>query len=150
MHDHRDGGHDCGEPHHHQDHECRDGGGRGSDRRDGPGGGPDTRFLQLEMSEVLYSEAEAAAKQAVRELFVDAAKARWRERFGEQITALAYAAVDELLSDVWASLEIEGRIQERNDGRDTHDRVRHILAAPASAQRTARPAAGASARKRKR
>lgn len=126
MHDHGHGrsDHDCGDHHdHHGDQ--RDGGdSRGG--REGGGGG-DTRFLQLEMSRVLASEAESITRQAFRELLLEAAKERWRERFGEQITALANDAVDELLEDVEASLDIEARIQahqeKRAQGRDGREGV---------------------------
>lgn len=100
------------------------GGERGGDR----GSGPDTRFLQLEMSEVLYSEAESVTKQAFRELLLEAAKARFRERFGDQISGLAQLAVDELMQDVLASLEIEAHIQERNrDQEARRERLFDIL-----------------------
>ena len=107
-------------------------GGRDGDeqRHGGPGrdGRPDTRFLQLEMSQVLYSEAEAVARPAFRELLLEAAKLRIRERWGDRITALAELVVDELLDGALASLEIEGRIQERsNEGNRTQARLREIF-----------------------
>ena len=55
MNGHGDSGHDDrGNPHDRQ--ERREGG--SGDR----GGAPDTRFLQLEMSQVLYGEAEGIAR----------------------------------------------------------------------------------------
>jgi hypothetical protein len=99
--------------------------------RGGPGGGReggDTRFLQLEMSRVLYAEAEAVAKPALRELLLEAAKARLRERFGGEITRLAQLAVDELLIDVEASLDVEEQIQRRRESSGgAEDRVREAL-----------------------
>lgn len=96
----------------------------------GDGGGPDTRFLQLEMSQVMYAEAEAVARPAFRELLLEAAKERLRERFGDRITALARLAVDELLNDAEASFEIEARIQRYNeDRRPTEERLREVFAA---------------------
>jgi hypothetical protein len=103
-------------------------GGPDSDRAQRGGGGADTRFLQLEMSRVLYSEAEEVAKPAFRELLLEAAKARFRERFGEEITRLARLAVDELLIDIEASLEIEEKIQRRREAGGTDDRLRDALA----------------------
>jgi len=107
------------------------------DRGGGPGGGgPDTRFLQLEMSQVLYSEAEAVTKQAFRDLLLEAAKERWRQRFGDKITELAHLAVDELMKDVRSSLDVEGRIQERNqDPGPSRDRLRGIFAEGGSPQK---------------
>jgi hypothetical protein len=80
------------------------------------------------MSQVLYAEAECITKQAFRELLVEAAKDRWRERFGDKITGLAQLAVDELLQDVVSSLEIEARINERSQARDrVKDRLHDIF-----------------------
>jgi hypothetical protein len=112
MHDQRDGSGDRGGP--------RDGGGddRSREHQQRPeGGGPDTRFLQLEMSRVMYAEAEEVAKPAFRELLLEAAKERLRERFGDRITALARLAVDELLNDAQASLDVEARIQRYHEER---------------------------------
>lgn len=125
--------------------------------RGGPNGGrdgADTRFLQLEMSRVLYAEAEDVAKPALRALLLDAAKAHLQERFGRQITRLAQLAVDELLVDIEASLDVEDQIQRRrgsSDGAD--DRVRQALGRMRSersqpSERTARGTAGARRRRR--
>ena len=142
MHDHSDSGGDRGG--------SRDG--RGDDRSrerqprtdgggPGPGGpGADSRFLQLELSQVMYSEAEAVARPAFRDLLLEAAKDRLRERFGEEITALAQLAVDELLNDAQASFEIEGRIQQYNEERRPPiERLRELFAAR-RARGEARPA----------
>ena len=159
MHDQSDGRGDHGGP--------RDG--RGDDRarereRPGDGGGPregrpggDTRFLQLEMSQVMYAEAEAVARPAFRELLREAAKDRLRERFGEEITALAQLAVDELLKDVQASFEIEAQIQGYNEERrPPKERLREVFAArrargesrPAQAEKRERRTSGRAKRKR--
>jgi hypothetical protein len=91
--------------------------------------GSDTRFLQLEMSRVLYAEAQGVTKRALRELLLDAAKAHLRERFGETITRLAELAIDELLTDIEASLDVEDQIQRRGEGYgSTPERLREVLA----------------------
>lgn len=95
--------------------------------------GADTRFLQLEMSRVLYAEAEGVAKPAFRELLLEAAKDHLRARFGTTITSLAQLAVDELLIDIEASLDIEGRIQRRRESGGMDDRLREALARTRSA-----------------
>lgn len=121
--------------HDHDSHEgdgpCDDGGHHDDRRHQEPprrSDGPDTRFLQLEMSQVLLGEAEGAAKKALRELMVEAARERLREQFGEEIGNLADLAVDQLLSDIRASLEIEGRILENGEERrQTRERLRDIF-----------------------
>jgi hypothetical protein len=126
MHDHRD---DRRRDHGH-DHGHDDCGGRRrrGDRDDERGSGPDTRFLQLEMSEVLYAEAESVTKDALRQLLLEECKARFRERFGDQITGLAQLAVDELMQDIFASLEVEARIRHRNRDQDARrERLEGIL-----------------------
>ena len=134
------------------DRERRD----GPDGRGGPDGGPgsDTQFLQLEMSRVLYAEAQGVTKQAVRELLLEAAKAHLRERFGETITRLGQLATDELLTDIEASLEIEERIHHRRESSGgTEDRLREALArsrAPRSQPSGERQEGRARSRKRRR
>lgn len=146
MHDRKDGGDDRrGSRHEHgpDERHCERGESRGCahggapaerhDERCGErpthGGGPDTNFLQLEMSQVLYGEAQSVTRRAFRELLVEAAKARWRERFGDEIAGLAELAVDELMNDVLSSLDIEARIQGRQQERGrTQDRVRDLFA----------------------
>jgi len=151
MHGHGDGGHDRGQDDRGAPHggdERKDG---GSDER---GGAPDTRFLQLEISEVLYGEAEAIARPAFRAALLDAAKERLRERFGKEITALANLAVDDLLDGVFVSLEIEGRIDAQSEASErTRERLRDIFAG-ASAKNGGgagerRAAAARKARKRR-
>ncbi len=126
---HDDRHRECREHHHRDDHDrdCDDrDGGRGGERSRG---GPDTRFLQLEMSQVLYGEAEALTHRAFRELLLEAAKGRLRERFGDKITGIAQLAIDELMDEVQASLDIEARIQERTQKRARmKDRLRDIFA----------------------
>ena len=152
MDDHNDGEGNRGGP--------RDG--RGGDRsREGGERGPgqDTRFLQLEMSRVLYSEAEEVARPAFRDLLLEAAKDRLRERFGEEITALANLAVDELLKGVAASFEVEARVQRHNDEqREPSEQLRQLFAKwrergesrPTGAERPARRAAARAKTKRRR
>jgi hypothetical protein len=131
------GDRECG---HHEGEPRRD---RHDHRGESPGGGPDTNFLQLEMSQVLYGEAEAVAKHAFRELLMEAAKERLRERFGDKIRGLAQLAVDELLNDVFSSLDIEARIREHNQERGrTGDRLRDILEERRSEGDECEPGAG--------
>ena len=115
----------------------------------GPGGpGADSRFLQLELSQVMYAEAEAVARPAFRDLLLEAAKDRLRERFGEEITALAQLAVDELLNGAQASFEIEARIQQRNEERrPPSEQLRDLFAAP-RARGESRPAQAAKRERR--
>lgn len=149
--DHRDGSRDGGRDDRPRDHGPRSDG-------DGPGrGGADTRFLQLEMSQVMYAEAEAVTRPAFRELLLEAAKDRLRERFGDKITALAQLAVDELLNDAEASFEIEARIQQYGEERRVpRERLRDVLRArraggeprPARTAKRPRRAAGRTRRSR--
>jgi hypothetical protein len=112
---------------HDQDHDCRE-----DDRRDHDRGGPDTRFLDFEISKVLFSEAEGVARDAFRELLKEAAKRRLQERWGDRIEALANLAIDGLLDDAAANFEIEAKIAARNQARQAlDDRVSEILARPA-------------------
>ena len=122
------------------------------------GPGPDTRFLQLELSQVLYSEAEAVARPAFRDLLLEAAKDCLRERFGDQITALARLAIDELMKGMEASFEVEAQIQRHNDERrEPYDeRLRELVAAwrargrssPAQAEKSPRRTAARARRRR--
>jgi len=98
------------------------------DRCDGRPGA-DTRFLQLEASELLSSEAESVIRPALRELLSEVAKDLLRARFGRQITALAELAVDDALNDLEASLEIETRIKRHQEDRRTDERLREVFAA---------------------
>lgn len=134
--------------------ERRDG---GSDADRGPrgGDGADTRFLQLEMSQVLYGEAEGVTKQAFRELLLEAAKDHLRARFGETITGLARLATDELLADIEASLDVEAQIERRRGSQGgSDDRLRAVFARGSSDRvepAAERKAGGrAAARKRRR
>jgi hypothetical protein len=147
MNGHGDGGHDREHDDHghpHEREERKDGG--SGDR----GGTPDTRFLQLEMSQVLYGEAEGIARPAFREVLLAAAKERILERFGKQITALANLAVDELLDDAFASLEIEDRIKAQREASErSRERVREIFAAGSTNGGGAGQRRAAAARKRR-
>jgi hypothetical protein len=145
----------------HNDGEGNRGGDRSRDHRSrneggerGPGS--DTRFLQLEMSQVLYSEAEAVARPAFHDLLLEAAKDRLRERFGDEITALANLAVDDLLKGMEASFEVEARIQRHNgEGREPNGRLQELFAAwrarqsrPAKAESSPRRTAARAKRRR--
>ena len=123
--------------------------------RDGRGGGPDTQFLQLEMSRVLYEDARGVTKQALNALLLEAAKDHLRKRFGATITRLGELAIDELLHDIEASLDIEDQIRQRQEsnGGGTPDSLREALARSRPARREAPPAKpprAAAARKRRR
>ena len=98
------------------------------DHHDDHDGGPDTDFLDLEMSKVLYDEARRVTREAYRELLKEAAKRQLGELWGERIEALAKLAVDELLADTEANLEIEAKIAARNEAKDGIEReVESIL-----------------------
>jgi len=93
---------------------------RNDDRRDehrGQDGPPGTDFLDLEISQVLYGEAAAVARDAFRELLREAVKARLKERFGSKIDALAKIAADELADDVETNLAVEALIAARKQAR---------------------------------
>jgi hypothetical protein len=106
------------------------------------------------MSRVLYAEAEEVAKPALRALLLEAAKDHLRARFGDTITRLARLAVDELVTDIEASLDVEDKIQRRRESGGTDDRLREALArkrsessAPSADRKQGRAAAS---RKRRR
>jgi hypothetical protein len=81
------------------------------------------------MSQVMYAEAAEVARPAFRELLLEAAKDRMRERFGEEIKALAQLAVDELLNGVQASFEVEARIQRfQEEQRSPEEKLRDLFA----------------------
>ena len=94
-------------------------------------------FLDLEISQVLYGEAQGIVREAFRELLKEHAKRRIEARMGGQLEALAELAVDELLADVEANLAIERRIEERERQRAAlAERLRAVFAdrdAPAPA-----------------
>lgn len=111
--------HDHGDHHHDRGHN--------DDRRPS---NQDTRFLDLEMSKVLYDEAQQVTREAFRELLLDAAKKRFVDRFGAQIEGLANLAVDELVDDMLANLEIERLIASRGKrDKAVATKVREILRA---------------------
>ncbi len=90
----------------------------------------DTRFLDLEISKVLFDEAEGITRKAFRDLLEEAAKRHWQARYGQRIDALAKLAVDELIADIEANQRIEATIADRKRSRgDLDARVQAILAA---------------------
>jgi hypothetical protein len=137
-----------GNHNHDHDHGHRPGaehGGHGHEQ-ERAGGGSDTRFLDLELSKVLFDQAESITREAFRELLAEAAKQHLRERWGERIHALAVLAVDELIADAEANLEIEAQIAARTQAREGLDaRVAAILGRPtredADAEGTGEPSA---------
>lgn len=103
----------------------------------GRGGAPNTEFLDLEITKVLYGEASGLVRAAARELLQEAIKARLRERLGDRLDAIARLAADELVLDVEANLEIEARIVARQEARASIDeRVREAFAGKAAPARS--------------
>ena len=104
----------------------------------------------------MRAEAEAVVRPAFRDLLLEAAKERLRERFGEKITQLAQHAVDELLRDVQTSLEIEARIREhQEETREPREDLRAVVAgrpgrAEPAPQRAAKRERGAGQRGKRR
>lgn len=89
----------------------------------------DTGFLDLEISKVLFGEAEAITRKAFRALLEEAAKRQFQARFGDRIEALAKLAVDELIADIEANMQVEATIAaRRRDKADLDARVQAILA----------------------
>jgi hypothetical protein len=100
----------------------------GREGRGGQGGPPETSWLDLEISKVLYGRADTLAKVAAEELIKDAIKARLRERIGPRLDAIGKLAADMLADDVEANLEIEARIGARRDARRALDqRIREVF-----------------------
>ncbi len=86
--------------------------------RGGPAG---TEFLDLEISKVLYGEAAALTREAVRELLKESIKTTLQERLGPKLAAIAKIAADELADDIEANLAIEASIASRNRTRVSRD-----------------------------
>jgi len=108
--------------HHDSDHDDH-----GHDHHDDPGG-PDTRFLDLELDKVMYDEAESIVREAYRELLKDAAKIRMQEVWGQRIAELAYLAVDEAMADNDASFKIQAIIAARNEAKQAlEDKIQAII-----------------------
>lgn len=107
-----------------------DRGGDGSRGRDGDqrqrdggdrAGAPDTEFLDLEISKVLFGRAQSMARSVAEEIIRDAIKARMKERFGARLEAIGRLAADELVLDIEANLDIEARIAARREARRAVD-----------------------------
>lgn len=91
-------------------------------------GGPDSRFLDLEISRVLHDDACRAARAALSKLLADRIAERLAERLGDRLDALADLAAADLLADLEANVAIERRIAERSEQKEAHlDRLRAIL-----------------------
>lgn len=93
-----------------RDGDSRDGAPEGRGGRNGPS---DTQFLDLELSQVLYSEAERMAKEVALDLIREGIRDRLRERLGARLTEVGRLAADELADDVEANLSIEQSIAAR-------------------------------------
>jgi hypothetical protein len=113
----------------HHDHECDHDHDHDQPEQPDHRGAPDTGFLDLEISKVLFDEAEGITRKAFRELLEEAAKRHWQARYGERIDALAKLAVDQLIADIEANQQIEATIAERKRSRSDLDaKVQAILA----------------------
>jgi hypothetical protein len=108
----------------HHEHECEHHDHAHTEER----GAPDTGFLDLEISKVLFDEAEGITRKAFRELLEEAAKRHWQARWGERIDALAKLAVDQLIADIEANQKVEATIAERKRSRgELEAKVQAIL-----------------------
>lgn len=107
-----------------RDERRRDG---GHDRHErGPRG---TEFLDLEITKVLYAEADGLARDAARGLIREAIAQRLRERLGDQLAQIGRIAGDALADDIEANLAIEAVIANRQESRSSiADRVREVMA----------------------
>jgi hypothetical protein len=124
MHDRKDDGRAAG----HAEHRGGEGQGGDGPRRD-RGGPPDSAFLDLEISKVLYGEASGLAREAARELMKDVIKQRLKERLGDKLEAIARLAADDIADDVEANLDIEARIAERGAARKSAEaRLKEAIA----------------------
>jgi hypothetical protein len=122
MNDRRD---DRGSDHpRHHDHRHE-----GPKRRDDHSPGPaDTGFLNLEISKVILSEAQALATEVGREVLREAIRERLKERLGERLRAVGHLVADALADDLEANLAIESKIEEHRTTRQGLDeRVREAL-----------------------
>jgi hypothetical protein len=94
------------------------------------GGGPEgTEFLDLEITRVLYGEAEKLARESVRDILRGALQARLRERLGARLEALARVAADALADEVETNLRIEELVRaQAAKKKDVEERVRAAMA----------------------
>jgi hypothetical protein len=91
-------------------------------------GPPDTQFLDLEISSVLFDEADQLCREAARELLRDAIRSRLDERLGDHLREIGRLAADALADDIETNLEIESLIIDRRAARSSiGDRVREIM-----------------------
>jgi hypothetical protein len=106
--------------------------------RDGPdqrerGGPQGSEFLDLEISQVLLSEANRLARGAALDIVREAMRERLQERLGAKLEAVGRLAADELADDVEANLEIEARFVRRREQRESlEERLRAIFSAAAA------------------
>ena len=96
--------------------------GRRRERGNDGGASENHQFLDLEMSRVLLDQASRAAREGFRQLLLERVKERLSEKLGDQIDALAALAVDDLVADIEANVDIEQRILSRADLRADHAR----------------------------
>lgn len=94
-------------------------------------GAPGTHFLDLELSQVLYSQAEGAAREAIQDILKSAARERLVERLGPRLERIAQVAADALVDEIQANLGIEGLIEEQKTRqRELPGRIRDAIAGP--------------------
>jgi hypothetical protein len=92
------------------------------------GGPPDTEFLDLEISRVLYGEAKDIAREAARDLMREAIRERLRQRIGDRLRAVGVLVADQLADEVEANLAIEQRIEaQRSRTREVDRKLRELF-----------------------
>lgn len=129
---------------------------RRDDRRDGPErrdrneprGGPE--FLDLEMSQVIFSGAEKLCVEAARDLLRESIRERLRERMGPRLQAVGRLAADEFVDDVEANLDIEGLIRSRVQSREALEAKLAQAFASTKSRGSAKPTVAKAAKRKKR
>lgn len=131
------------------DREGKGNGPRGPGRRDaGPQG---TEFLDLEISRVLFGEAEGLARESVRDILRGALQERLRARLGNRLEAIAHLAADALADEIEANLGIERIVRSQGERkRDVEERLRIALTREEKAPAPAPPAPRSAPRRTRR
>lgn len=103
----------------------RDSGHERSGGRSGPEG---SHFLDLEITRMLYGQAEKIAMEAARDIVKEAITARLRERMGDELEAIAVVAADAIADDFEANRRIEEVLEARRDERrDLKQRIHEAV-----------------------
>ena len=138
-------------PHHSDDRPAHDRGQPHAPNRASPAG---TAFLDLEITEVLKTEARSLAREAVRDIFREAMRERLSERLGPRLRAIAEVTADALADEVETNLQIEALIQrQRSLSEDREEQLKAALDRARSArpeppaQRTSGRRSGAAKRR---